>query len=93
MAGAPLVGLRNVVPVIGCTFMEGTTENGEQTIIVAQENPDRVPGFPSEGVTKEVLEACHLASYRADSILQKEGILTESPSLGMATLSGHRPRR
>lgn len=29
-----LVGLRNVVPVIGCTFTEGVTEEGDPVLII-----------------------------------------------------------
>ena len=77
-----LAGFRHFVPIIGCTFMEGVSEAGERILALVQENPDRVPGFPIQGVAKETLETFHLASYAADYALHHGRLPFESVTRG-----------
>jgi hypothetical protein len=57
------------MPVIGAMFLGGTTAEGEPTLMVSAENPDKIQGFDGE-VDKARLERFHLECYRADHVLQ-----------------------
>jgi hypothetical protein len=61
--------MMHTLPVIGATFMEGVTETGERTLLLASENRDRLAGFP-ESVSKEVLERFQVETFRTDYLLR-----------------------
>jgi hypothetical protein len=62
-------GFFHTLPIVGVLFLEGTTANGEPTLVITAENPDRTHGFDGE-VEKTRLERFHLECYRADHVLQ-----------------------
>lgn len=64
-----VVGIPPGFVVFGCSCLSGVTEDGERTIILAMEQPERLASFP-ERVDKNVLERFHLERFRSDYLLR-----------------------